>query len=262
MLYVAIAVTSVTTLLIFMRTKLKKTKAKALVSSKADAWNYAELKNLISNNTVSLPTMIVDLDAFEANVRQLVHVAHKHGKKLRIATKSIRCLELIKRIGEMGGQVVSGYMCYAVAEAEFLYKEGLDDFYIAYPTVQPSDIKLAMDMTRKGAIICLTVDSVEQIERLNDLLSGTLQDESGNNLLLKVSIDLDMSYKIGPLHLGAHRSSVGSVRRFDEVCTGILKSKYLKLWGVMGYEASVAGLPDDNPHSPLPNPVIRYGCDL
>ena len=261
MMYVAAAVTSVTTVLIFVRIlKIQKKshqhKQNALMQGQ-DVWQYNELRNLIKSNCINLPAMLVDLDIFDSNVRKLINIARKHGKKLRIATKSIRCLELIKRVSDIGGGMVSGYMCYSVKEAELLYKEGLDDFFIAYPTVQSSEIKLALDMTEKGAVICLTVDSVEQVKRLNEVCKDFLSADNGKNILLKLSIDLDMSYKLGPFHLGAHRSAIGNMRKFEEVSTSILGSKYLRLWGVMGYEASVAGLPDDNPHSSLPGILVR-----
>lgn len=61
--------------------------------------------------------MIVDLDIFDANVRRLADYARSAGKKLRLATKSVRVPELIRRAVEVGGEdVMQGLMCFSAKE--------------------------------------------------------------------------------------------------------------------------------------------------
>ena len=68
-----------------------------------------------------------------------------------------------------------------------------------------------------------------------------------------------MSYRIRciGLRLGAHRSNVYDEYDLNMILDEILHSKFIKLSGVMGYEASVAGLPDDNPYGSSPNWIVR-----
>ena len=209
---------------------------------------------------IPLPAMFVDLDVFDQNIKHLVAIAKPSGKTIRIATKSVRCPELIQRILDKGEGVIKGLMCYSVKEANLLAtKYGLDDFYVAYPTVQYADIDCAMDMTQKGKWVCLTVDSVEHVCIMEKRYNELLKDKSiSNPKLLRLAIDLDMSFTFGPIHLGAHRSKVSTVKDVAAIVEAIRSRQTFKLSGMMGYEAHVAGLPDNNPYSSLPNFLIRF----
>jgi D-serine deaminase-like pyridoxal phosphate-dependent protein len=77
---------------------------------------------------------------------------------------------------------------------------------------------------------------------------------------LKVCIDVDMSYRPfgGVLHLGVYRSPIRLIKEFAELCQNIQEAPELKLAGVMGYEAQIAGLAEKNPFSPLLNPIKQF----
>lgn len=268
MSFTIIVATSVITLLVFVRLlfrsgnkKLPSLHNKGTSPEEKDNWNYVDIREMLQKDNTSLPVMMVDLDAFEYNVKTIVSICRKYGKQLRIATKSIRCPYLIKLIANFSSGVLSGFMCYSIDEAEFLYEQGHDDFFVAYPTVQFRDIEKALKLVVNGAKVCLTVDSTDQVKKLNEVIDTVLASstsrETMEKVILRVSIDLDMSYKLGPKRLGAHRSRINTIEKFEDVAKEVLKSVNLKLAGCMGYEASVAGLPDDNPHAPLPNFVIR-----
>ncbi|HJY67568.1 MAG TPA: hypothetical protein VJ254_12630, partial [Streptosporangiaceae bacterium] len=78
------------------------------------------------------PLALVDLDAFDANAADLTHRAA--GRPIRVATKSLRCRDLIERaLAQPGYQ---GVMCYSLPEALWLYAAGTSgDLLVAYPTV-------------------------------------------------------------------------------------------------------------------------------
>ena len=59
------------------------------------------------------PFGVVDLDAFDANLDDLL--ARAAGHPVRLATKSVRCRALIDRALARDG--VAGLMCYALPEA-------------------------------------------------------------------------------------------------------------------------------------------------
>ena len=73
------------------------------------------------------------------------------------------------------------------------------------------------------------IDSIDHIE----LLELFFQDF---NTKVRVCIDVDMSLNIMGVHIGAHRSPICSLEKFEEVANRVLSSKILKLVGVMGYE--------------------------
>lgn len=112
-------------------------------------WDYDRLKKRLEN--VQLPAMVVDMDALNHNIDEMVKAARGTGHTIRIATKvsvdrsvdflltfqSVRVPALIQHILERGSPVVRGLMCYSVPEADFLFSEfGMDDIMVAYPAVQ------------------------------------------------------------------------------------------------------------------------------
>ena len=78
--------------LLFIAMKSKKRRRKR---HDKKAWDYEKLQSMIKDNKISIPTMFIDLDVFESNVKFMASVAKKHNKTLRMATKSIRCPYLI-----------------------------------------------------------------------------------------------------------------------------------------------------------------------
>src|SRR5689334_10962641 len=61
-----------------------------------EGWNYHNLKEILKEE--KLPAMVVDLELFLNNVKTLGNIAQKYGKKLRLASKSIRVPYLINEI--------------------------------------------------------------------------------------------------------------------------------------------------------------------
>lgn len=217
------------------------------------AWDYDALKALIRGE--ALPLMLVDLDVFDANVRRLGGIAERHGKRLRTASKSVRVPELLRHIFAVGGRSFSGLMCFAVAEAQLLHSMGFDDLLIAYPTVQPSDLDIAWTLTQQGATITLMVDAPLHAEMLARYWRARAAGAAAAPL--RVCIDQDMSWRPAGVHIGVQRSPVRSVADMARVVDAIVVHPELKLAGVMGYEAQIAGLGDATPFAPLMNPVKK-----
>lgn len=213
------------------------------------SFDYESLSAIAKKTT--LPAMFVDLDTFDHNVDRLKSIAERHGKKLRPATKSLRVPELIQRLMERGAPIFQGLMCYSCQEAEFLASMGFDDLLVAYPTVQQSDIEAAARLSNAGKTVILMIDEFEHIEILSNIWSGLAAKAP-----LRVCIDFDMSYRpFGDfLHLGVRRSPIRTIKQFSDLVELITKNDQLTLDGVMGYEAQIAGLPDQNPIQAWQNP--------
>ena len=214
------------------------------------AWDYEALAALVRDEP--LPLVVVDLDAFEANVRRLVGIAAAHGKLLRPASKSVRVPELLRLIAQVGAPTVRGVMCYSVDEASLLASEGLDDLLVAYPTVQASDVAIARRLTQAGTTLALMLDSPEHAGAL-----ARAWQAHGDGPPLRVCIDVDMSWRPLGQHVGVQRSPVRTLSEFARVVDAILAEPALRLAGVMGYEAQIAGLGDENPFAPLLNPAKK-----
>lgn len=211
--------------------------------------NYDQWRAVLKDER--LPVVVVDLDAFDSNVAQIAEIVRQggHGHHLRMATKSVRVPALIRRILD-SGEPYRGLMCYAVEEVSALADQGFDDFLVAYPSVQPSDIKRLVQLTATGKTVRLVLDSVEQIERLSAANPSTEHP-------LEVVLDVDMSLRMagGRLHLGVRRSPLRSPDDVFAVYDAAGKLPGVKIVGMMGYEAQVAGLGDRNPFKRMINPV-------
>lgn len=214
-------------------------------------WEYQKLRELVKNEP--LPAMIVDLDCLDENISRISDLVSGAGKKIRIASKSIRVVALLKYILEKGGPHFHGLMCFSVSEAEFLFSQGFDDLLVAYPTVGREDLESFYSLTQKELNITLMVDSQGQIDEIEKIWN----EHKIGKIPAKVCIDVDMSWKPAGLHLGVYRSPVRSLTDFQKVFKKIQESNHLKFAGVMGYEAQVAGMGDKSPFSPVLNPVKK-----
>ncbi len=198
-----------------------------------------------------LPAVAVDLDAFDRNVTKIGQILKRggHGHHLRLATKSVRVPALIRRILD-SGEPYRGLMCYAVEEVCFLVEQGFDDFLVAYPTVQPSDVRRLVELAAAGKTVRLVLDSIEQIERLS------AANPNGKHPL-EVVFDVDMSLRLlgGRVHLGVRRSPLRTVDQVFALCEASSRLPGVRVVGLMGYEAQVAGLGDRNPFKRMLNPV-------
>jgi D-serine deaminase-like pyridoxal phosphate-dependent protein len=197
-----------------------------------------------------LPAALVDLEAFERNVDRLFSTAR--GKRIRVATKSIRCPSLVKRIAERAGDRWSGLMTYAAAEMAWLAKQGYRDLLLAYPTVQPEDTALLAEANVGGAKAAVVIDSAEHLPPL-----AAAAARAGTTI--PVVIDVDLSYRPlgGTIHLGVRRSPLRGVEEVVELAARAASTAHLAFHGVMGYEAQIAGVTDAGPFAAWQNPAKR-----
>ena len=97
-----------------------------------------------------LPLAFVDLEKFDRNIDFVASTQRRTGKTIRVHSKSIRCVALLWRIHETGGDAFRGVMTFTMEETVFLAENGFDDFIVSYPTVQPTDLDLFAGLIRAG----------------------------------------------------------------------------------------------------------------
>lgn len=199
-----------------------------------------------------LPLAFIDEDALELNVAAVLAPIRAHGKKLRIATKSIRAPELMKRLAAAAGDSFIGWMTYSVRETEFLASLGFDELLIAYPTASRLDAELLAELTAKQIKVSIVADDEEQLIVLERAAQA-------RNIRLAIIAEVDTSYRpLGDnIHVGVRRSPLHDPNKVVEFCERIARSPHLEFRGLMGYEAHIAGLTDHNPFSPLMNAPKR-----
>src|SRR3954447_5292872 len=167
------------------------------------------------------PFAFVDLDAMWANAADMLRRAG--GKPIRVASKSVRCRELLERM--LAREGFRGLMTFTLRESQWL---GFDDMLLAYPTADREAL------ARLGREPVLMVDSTEQL----DLIPGAA----------RLCIEVDLSYALpGGVKIGVKRSPVRTPEQAVALAREIERRPGLELVGLMGYEAHVAGLGDRPP---------------
>lgn len=193
------------------------------------------------------PFAYVNLDLLDANIRSIAAAAG--GKKIRVASKSIRSVEVLRRIMN-ADEVFQGVMCYTAREAVFLLEHGFDDLLLGYPVWDKGEITALLQKMNTGHTVVFMIDSITHVEHLE-----RLAETAGIQAL--VCLDIDMSANYPGLHFGVWRSPVSSWEQAKPVVERILASKWLKLDGMMGYEAQIAGVGDQVSGRWLKNSFIR-----
>jgi len=216
----------------------------------APAALYTRYKSALGDEP--LPCALVDLDALDRNIDALLAPVRAHDKKLRLATKSVRCPELLRHITERGGDAIIGLMTYHARETAWLFEAGYQDLLLAYPTVQASDAELIADINARGGSAAVVVDCPQHLALLDKAAHA-------RHTRIPIVIEVDVAYRpLGSrLHVGVRRSPLRTVADVQALVrrAGLLPG--LELRGLMAYEAHIAGLGDSAPGRALSNAATR-----
>ena len=198
------------------------------------------------------PFAVVDLAALRANASAMT--ARAAGKPIRLASKSVRCRELIAMVLGLGG--FRGILAYTLPEALWLAATGTsDDIVVAYPTADRSALaRLAADPAAAAAITVM-VDCREHLDLIERAAETAARPQP-----VRVSIDIDAGFLAlgGLLRAGARRSPVRTPADAAALAVAIVARPGLRLAGLMAYEAQIAGVGDNPPGRPLYGQAVRY----
>ena len=207
--------------------------------------DYAYYKSVFGSHP--MPFAFLDLDLLQQNIRQIV--AQAQGKKVRLASKSLRSISVIRRI-MAADPCFQGIMCYTAQEAVYLASQGFEDLLIGYPAWDEQDIAGVARATAAGTHITLMVDSTEHVEQIELIASRY-------GVRLPLCLEIDMSMDLPGLHFGVWRSPVRTPEQARLVLERIMASPHVWLDGLMGYEAQIAGVGDNFPGHKVKNAVVR-----
>jgi D-serine deaminase-like pyridoxal phosphate-dependent protein len=175
--------------------------------------------------TLSTPALVVDLDAFEANVAAMASLVQGTGKTLRPHVKTHRTPELARR--QLGGSAV-GITCATVGEAEAMVRAGIDDVFVANEVVDPRKLARLVALA-DHASIAVAVDDAEPV--------ATLSREAARvGATIDVLIDVDILL---------HRCGVATAAEAVLLAQAVDRAPGLRLRGIMGYEGRLRRTDDD-----------------
>ncbi|HLI66901.1 MAG TPA: alanine racemase [Caulobacteraceae bacterium] len=162
------------------------------------------------------PALVVDLDAFEANVARMAERARAAGVALRPHAKTHKSAWVAQRQIEAGAV---GVCCAKLGEAEALAAAGVADILVTSPVASLEVAERAAALARSGVRLALSVDSPDGVATL-----GSAAKSAG--LVLPVQIDVDV---------GTHRTGVVTPNDALALAVAIAAAPALGLRGVQGY---------------------------
>jgi D-serine deaminase-like pyridoxal phosphate-dependent protein len=132
---------------------------------------------------VDTPALIVDLDAFEANLAAMMESARPSGVRVRPHAKTHKCPEIARRQVQQGA---IGVCCQKVAEAEAMVDGGIGDVLITNEVVGMPKARRIVALAGRAKIgVC--IDHPLQIEQLAAAVAGT-----GATIDVYVEVDVGM----------------------------------------------------------------------
>ncbi len=196
---------------------------------------------------LTFPYAVLDLDLLRKNID--INLKRAANKQIRVASKSLRCVEVMNIILAHHSQF-QGIMTYHGKEALHLAQQGFDDLLMGYPIVDRQLLEAIGQLMLKGKHIYFMVDAKEHVDLIND---------AGKKLRtpLPICIDIDLSDDYPGLRFGVWRSSISNIKDLELLLTHIKRLDYVRLEGIMGYEAQIAGVGDQVSGAGIKNNIVR-----
>lgn len=194
-----------------------------------------------------LPCAFVDLEALEHNAQVMLAALPSPGPTLRLASKSMRCPDLARRLLALDSRL-QGLLTMSAAETVRLHAMGFDDLFLAYPPGRPAEAAALAEVAAGGARLLVAVDDPAQVELLDAAAEARAT-------VMTLAIDLDLSLRLWGQHLGVRRSPIQDAAGARALAAIIRSRPRLRLDGLLAYEAQVAGIPDRSRHGRALDPI-------
>lgn len=165
------------------------------------------------------PALLLDLDAFEANLKTMADHCRQSGCGFRPHAKTHKCVEVGKR------QVASGALGVSTAtvpEAEAMVAGGIRGVLLTSPIVDPGKIGRMVNLVRNGGEVMLSVGHPRQAELLARAAEAA-------HLNVDVLVDVDV---------GDRRSGILPGAPAKDLAVQMAKSGNLRVRGVQAYSGA------------------------
>ena len=173
-----------------------------------------------SRQTLATPALILDLDAFEANLKTMARLAKRAGLSLRPHAKTHKSVAMAKF------QLAAGAVGISVAtvrEAAVMVEAGIPGVLLTTPVFGDVKIDIICSLAGRSAGFMVAVDDLEGLEALEMAL-----ERAGKRLTVLADIDIGMQRTGVPDVAGA----LALIRRLQA-------SKVLTLAGIQSYSGRV-----------------------
>lgn len=130
---------------------------------------------------VDTPSLVLDLDVFEANLGAMQQWADKHGVALRPHAKAHKCPEVARRQLALGAR---GICCQKVSEALPFLDAGIRDIHISNEVVGPAKLALLAQIAAR-ADVSVCVDNMSNLHALAGAMA-----QAGARITVLVEVDV------------------------------------------------------------------------
>lgn len=173
---------------------------------------------------IQTPSLVLDLDALERNIKKMGDYARAHGMRHRVHGKMHKSVDVAKLQEKIGGAV--GVCCQKVSEAEVFVRGGIKDVLVSNQVRDPAKIDRLASLPKLGSRIIVCVDDLDNVADL----SGAAVDH-GTQLEVFVEIDC-----------GAGRCGVTTTPEVIEIAKAVEAADNLKFTGIQAYQGAMQHL--------------------
>jgi len=137
-----------------------------------------------ARSQLNTPALLIDLDAFEANIAAMAAYAAEHGVGMRPHAKSHKCVAVAKAQVAAGAR---GVCCATLGEAEAMAAAGVPGLLLTSPIATPVKYARLTALAASGADIMAVVDDARVVADLAVAAKAT-----GTTLRLVVDLDIGL----------------------------------------------------------------------
>jgi D-serine deaminase-like pyridoxal phosphate-dependent protein len=204
-------------------------------------YSYTEIEKMIARrepdgrlmaDDLPTPALVLDLEAFEANVTKMARHAKERGRDLRPHGKTHKCPDVAKELHRAGAV---GACAAKISEAEAFARHGIPGLLVTSAMVGKHRIERAIQLAKKQPDTTFCVDDAQNARDLNDAARQA-------GVKLNIAIDL----------LVGQRTGVEPGEPALELARVIDKLPNVKLKGIQAYaggSSHVVGFEERKKHS-------------
>lgn len=173
---------------------------------------------------IQTPSLVLDLDALERNIKKMGDYAKAHGMRHRTHGKMHKSVDVQRLQEKLGG--ACGVCCQKVSEAEVFTRGGIKDILVSNQVRDPAKIDRLARLPKLGA---RTICCVDDLANVADLSSAA--QKHGTEIECLVEIDC-----------GAGRCGVTTTPDVVAIAKAIDGAEGLKFSGLQAYQGAMQHL--------------------
>lgn len=178
----------------------------------------------MNESDIQTPSLVLDLDALERNIKKMGDWAKAHGMRHRVHGKMHKSVDVALLQEKLGG--ACGVCCQKVSEAEVFARGGIKDVLVSNQVRNPAKIDRLARLPLLGARAICCVDDRDNVDELSKAAV-----KHGTTIECLIEIDC-----------GAGRCGVTTTPDVVDIAKAIDASDGLKFSGLQAYQGAMQHL--------------------